>query len=283
MANICQIILNGSDSSKAERGIIELGANKILIVTPNTDRYLAISRKLVNKFDNIADVRVIPIMNTDSFEFSQEFKRLLSENISEFEIKINASTDVRNWKVLAYFSTQQFLPYLRDHSDNRIIFFEIVGGPSITLGEVEYKPPMDEEEMTETDKSTDNVDADKVSYKDVLKNEDLKYFDDSWGNPEKRPLPKIEIYPIDTLTNTEQYIVDIIAGQDVTMEYIKSEYFVMTDKNVTDGLLSRYIGKLKRKAIVIESGRKELEHERNRKLFKLTDYGLKYVLPIIKE
>ncbi|MCP4760634.1 MAG: hypothetical protein GY870_02560 [archaeon] len=284
MTKICQILLVGSDPKKLEMGIVQLGANKIIIITPDSDKYYAVARSITNKYDNIGgiDVSVFPIMEDDSFAFAQNFKRILSENFKEFDIKINASTDVRNWKLLAYFATTQFLPYLKDHGDNRIIFYEIVGGDSLKLSDVEFKNDMDEEEIMkkfgDRKENSKYIDAKQLKSKDVLPEEDAKYYDDGWGKPDKRPLPRIEIYPIETLTSTEQYIVDIISRQELSIDEIRGEYYVLTDKDVSDGLLSRYLGQLKNKAIVIESPR-----EGRNKQFKLTEYGLKYVLPILKE
>lgn len=277
MVKICQILLTGTDMTKLERGIIELGANKIIIFTPNTDKHYALARKVVNKYKEIADTNVVPILDKDTFTFLYEFKRILAENFQDYEIKVNASTNVRNWKLLAYFATVQFYPYLKEQSDRRILFYEVVAGPSLTLEQVKYQKKMDPREMLAEDDGSRDIEADQLSSKDVLESEDVQFFDDGWGKPEKRPPARLEIYPIESLTSTEQYIVDIIARQEITIEQIKTEYAILTGKTVTDGLLSRYLGDLRAKALVSE------RREGRKKIFYLTSYGLKYVLPIIKD
>lgn len=302
---ICQILLAGMDQNKLERGIVEMGANKIIILTPNKDKYYAISRSIVKKFESIAETEIIPILDMDTFTFTQSLKRILSDNFRKYELRINASTDVRNWKILAYFSVKQFYPYLQELSTNRIIFYEVVGGPAPELSKYEYVPEFDDEELLEQelkieeqkeealskskqketkinknseeqeDLTPKDIEADKESSKKYIKGE-IKYFDDVWGKPNKRPAVRIEIYPIDTLSSLEQYIVDIISRQDLTIDQIKGEYSILCDKYVTTGLLSRYLGVLRDKGLVGES------RSGKNKLFRLTDYGLKYVLPIIK-
>lgn len=304
---ICQILLVGMDQNKLERGIVEMGANKIIILTPNKDKYYAISRSILKKFESVADTEIVPILDLETFTFTQTFKRILSDNFRKYEIRINASTDVRNWKILTYFSVKQFYPYLQELSSNKIIFYEVIGGPALELSKYEYIPDMDDEELLEQElrieenkENAENVkqklnkskkkseesegledlvpkdiEADKETSKKYIKG-NVKYFDDVWGKPNKRPSIRIEIYPIDTLSSLEQYIVDIIARQDLTIDQIKGEYSILCDKYVTTGLLSRYLGVLRDKGIVGES------RSGKNKLFRLTDYGLKYVLPIIK-
>jgi len=291
MTRICQILLIGSDIKKFERGIVELGANKIIVLTPNQDKYYALTRKIIKKFDGAAETLTVPIFDTDTFTFAQEFKRLLAENFMDYEIRINASTDVRNWKILAYFSVNQFLPHLQELSDNRIIFYEVIGGEALPLSVMKYVRGETDEDLMELDDDSDygknmeaetekpqDIDASKLKADEVLEHEIDAFFDDGWGSPQKRPPMRIEIYPIDSLTSTEQHIVDIIARQEASMDLIQSEYALITGKEVTAGLLSRYLGKLKKKAIIVEGAR-----DGRHKVFKLTDYGLKYVLPIIRE
>jgi hypothetical protein len=274
---ICQIVLVGSDQKKIELGLTQLGVNKLILVTPNQDKYYIIAKSVLKKFDSVVDSYILPIMDSDSFNFIKEFKQVIAENFRKFEIKINASTEVRNWKMLSYFSVLHFYPILKELSNNRLMFYEVIGGESLKLSDVEYRIEMDEDSMRGMDSNPKVIEADKVKSKDVIKPE-AKYFDDGWGKPGKRSTARIEIYPIETLTSLEQYIVDIISRQELRIEDINREYVIVTQmpkEKVTRGLLSRYLGNLKRAGIVYETG-----YEAHAKKFKLTEYGLKYVLPL---
>ena len=109
-----------------------------------------------------------------------------------------------------------------------------------------------------------------VSYKDIM-----KYLSFHCDYQECNNIPYAEVYPIDKLTDTEQFLVDIIGAQEITISEIKEEYTRLTDKKpVSSSLISRYLSGLENKGLVSSYW------EGRNKLFKLTEYGGKFLLPI---
>ena len=80
------------------------------------------------------------------------------------------------------------------------------------------------------------------------------------------------IFPTGLLSKTEQLFLDIISEENLSIEDITKKYSDFKNKNVSLGLISKYLGKLKEKNLILESKSKK------KKYFELTDLGKMYLI-----
>lgn len=79
------------------------------------------------------------------------------------------------------------------------------------------------------------------------------------------------VFPTAILSKTEQLFLDIISKEKMSIKQIKQKYSEYKDKDVSLGLLSKYLGRLKEKELIEESKIKK------RKYFELSGLGQFYV------
>jgi hypothetical protein len=82
------------------------------------------------------------------------------------------------------------------------------------------------------------------------------------------------IFPPEILSKTEQIILDIIGNNDGKIEDIKEVYEKIKGKEVSKGLMSKYLTKLKEKNLITEMIKNKFKY------FELTDVGTFYKNPI---
>ena len=80
------------------------------------------------------------------------------------------------------------------------------------------------------------------------------------------------IFPPGLLSKTEQLFLDVISEEKMSIEDIKIKYSKSKAKKVSLGLISKYLGKLKEKNLILESKIKK------KKYFELTDLGKIYLI-----
>ena len=80
------------------------------------------------------------------------------------------------------------------------------------------------------------------------------------------------IFPTGLLSKTEQLFLDLISEERMSIEDITKKYSEFKNKMVSLGLISKYIGKLKDKNLILESKNKK------KKYFELTDLGKIYLI-----
>ena len=80
------------------------------------------------------------------------------------------------------------------------------------------------------------------------------------------------IFPPGLLSKTEQLFLDIISEEKMSIEDINIKYSESKDKKVSLGLISKYLGKLKEKNLILESKTKK------KKYFELADLGKIYLI-----
>ena len=82
------------------------------------------------------------------------------------------------------------------------------------------------------------------------------------------------IFPPSILSATEQLILDVIGNGEKNIEKIKEKYELSKAKEVSKGLISKYLTKLKEKNLIEESTKNKF------KFFKLTKLGKIYQNPL---
>ena len=80
------------------------------------------------------------------------------------------------------------------------------------------------------------------------------------------------IFPPELLSKTEQLFLDIISEEKMSIEDINIKYSESKDKKVSLGLISKYLGKLREKNLILESKIKK------KKYFELADLGKIYLI-----
>ena len=84
------------------------------------------------------------------------------------------------------------------------------------------------------------------------------------------------IFPPSILSATEQLLLDVIGNEEKNIEKIKENYELFKAKEVSKGLISKYLTKLKEKNLIEESTKNKFKFFKSTKLGKIYQNPLNY-------